>query len=148
MRESNASESGQRELSLAVVGLQFANTDKSKSSRRFEALLCKPGEPVELRPEPKNPADTRAIAVFSARGVQLGYLTAERAPWIGGKLGAGEEAAAIFQGLGNGIAIIRLRFGGDAPTLPPERPAGGDTANRTPIDDEFYPDPEGPEWGA
>ena len=39
-------------------------------------------------------------------------------------------------------AIIRVRFGGGAPTLPTPRPS------RQLWTDEFYADPEGPEWGA
>lgn len=131
----------ERELSLAVVGINFANRDKGKSNRRFEMRLCSPGEPVELRLEPKNPADKNAVAVFSARGVQLGYLTAERAPWIGGKIRAGEIVQAVFQGETATAAIIRARFGGGAPTLP----APGE---RPPAYDDFTQDPDGPEWGA
>ena len=63
-----------RELSLAVVGISHPNANGS--NRRFEAMLCVPGESVELRPEPKNKHDSNAVAVFSARGVQIGYLTA------------------------------------------------------------------------
>ena len=63
-------------MSLAVVGVGFANRDGS--NRQFAIAECDPGEPVELRPEPKNKADERAVAVWSARGVQMGYLTAER----------------------------------------------------------------------
>lgn len=131
-----------RELSLAVVGLPFPNMDRRKSNRRFEALLCRPGEPVELRPEPKNPADPHAVAVFSARGIQLGYLTAERAPWIGAKLRAGVELNAVFQSMSEGMAIIRARLGGGLPSLP--------AAPRRQDDhrDDFEPDPDGPEWGA
>lgn len=67
-----------RQLSLFVVGAGHPN--KRGGDRRFEALLCAPGEPIELVPEPRNPADPNAVAVFSIRGVQIGYLTAERAP--------------------------------------------------------------------
>lgn len=131
----------ERELSLAVVGLDYPNPDRSKSNRRFEAALCRPGDPVELRPEPTNRHDPRAVAVFSARGVQLGYLTAERCGWIGAKLRAGEEVAAVFQETGTAATVIRVRFGGGAPSLPKKR------RGRRPTED-FYADPEGPEWGA
>jgi hypothetical protein len=130
-----------RELSLAVVGLDFANSDKSRSNRRFEMALCAPGDPVELRREPKNKADRNAVAVYSERGIQLGYLTAERAPWIGGKLAAGEEVVAVFQERLAAVGVIRVRFGGAAPKLPPPRPP-------VVYHDDFTPDPEGPEWGA
>lgn len=132
----------QRELSLAVVGIDFANADKTKSNRRFELLQCEPGDPVELRREPKNPHDPSAVAVFSERGIQVGYLTAERAPWIGGKISVGEEVEAIFQALSGGAATIRVRFGGGSPTLPVAAPPP------TSSFDDFHPDPEGSEWGA
>ena len=108
-----------RELSLAVVGLDFANPDKS--NRRFEMALCVHGEPVHLVREPKNRADPRAVAVVSARGIQLGYLTAERCGLIGGWLDAGEKHEAVFQEPGRSAAIIRVRFGGGRLSLPPER---------------------------
>ncbi len=131
-----------QELTLAIVGIDFPNSDRSRSNRRYEALLCVPGEAVTLVPEPRNPHDPHAVAVFSIRGVQLGYLTAERAPWIGARLRGGEEVAAVFQGMGEGAAYVRVRFGGGVPTLPVGR------ESRAPADVDFYPDPEGSEWGA
>ncbi|MFV3517306.1 HIRAN domain-containing protein, partial [Mycobacterium tuberculosis] len=67
-----------QELTLAVVGIDFPNTDGS--NRRSEAMMTLPGESVELVPEPKNKHDSNAIAVISPRGIQLGYVNAERAP--------------------------------------------------------------------
>ncbi|PAX07281.1 HIRAN domain-containing protein [Sphingomonas lenta] len=107
-----------QELSLAVVGLDFPNADKSRSNRRFEVALCRPGDPVELRPEPKNPADPRAVAVYSERGVQMGYLSAERCGLIGKRLNAGDAYRAVFQEADRHKAVIRVRFGGGEPTLP------------------------------
>ena len=137
------------ELTLAVVGIDFPNTDKSKSNRRMELMLCAPGEPVDLRREPKNPHDANAVAVFSDRGVQIGYLSAERAPLIGRRMQQ-EEHVAVFQALTGSMGYVRIRFGGGVPTLPDpgdaETHAPGRTAAFDP--DAFYPDPEGPEWGA
>lgn len=143
-----------QELTLAVVGIDFPNADGS--NRRSEAMMTLPGEPVELIPEPKNKHDNNAIAVMSPRGVQLGYINAERAPYIGGRMARGEDAEAIFQGLDGGSAFIRIRFGGGAPTLPPvsHKPASAPQTPRpsrrsAPYDPHaFYPDEEGPEWGA
>ena len=104
------------ELSLAVVGAAHPNADGS--DRRFETLLCAPGEPVELRPEPTNKADPNAIAVFSSRSVQIGYLTAERAPWIGSKLASGVELRAVFQSKTDYGALIRANLEGADPILP------------------------------
>lgn len=49
-----------KQMSLHVVGANHPNADGG--NRRFEILLCVPGEPIELIPEPKNPADPNAIA--------------------------------------------------------------------------------------
>ncbi|WP_157218379.1 HIRAN domain-containing protein [Flavisphingomonas formosensis] len=130
-----------RQLSLAVVGADHPNRDKS--NRRFEILLCLPGEPVRLMPEPRNPVDPHAMAVFSARGIQIGYLTAERAPWIGGMVRNGREIRAIFQQATAGGAIIRAAFDGLEPVLPPAPACAADSS--APDDafdgiDPIYPD--------
>lgn len=132
----------QIELSLAVVGLQYDNHDGS--SRTLEARLCAPGDPVRLVREPKNRKDPSAVAVFSGRGVQLGYVPAERCGWVGRKIDAGEHVEAIFQELGERIAVARVRFGGGPPTLP-------SFIDREPISaaiDRFYADPPASDWGA
>ena len=105
-----------KQMSLHVVGADFPNA--GGGNRRFEILLCAPGEPVKLVPEPKNPVDPNAVAVFSVRGVQIGYLTAERAPWIGGMLRAGRELHAIFQQATQPGAAVRIAFDGGAAVLP------------------------------
>ncbi|WP_380925512.1 HIRAN domain-containing protein [Sphingomonas leidyi] len=130
---------GERELSLAVVGIPYDNADGS--SRRFELLLCAAGDPVELRPEPTNEHDPRAIAVFSERGVQLGYLSAERCGWIGRMMADGAPVVAIFQEVLETSAVIRARFGGGNPTLPA---SGAPAAS----DSDFVPDPDPGIWGA
>lgn len=128
-----------REISLAVVGADFANPDRSKSNRRFEIALCAPGDPVTLVLEPKNPADPNAVAVFSERGIQLGYLTAERAPLIRIMV-RDEEVRAIFQSATRFGAVIRATFDGSEPTLPAatEKDFGPDHA-ADPASG-FYPD--------
>ncbi|WP_375293501.1 hypothetical protein [Novosphingobium sp. G106] len=35
--------------------------------------------------------------MVSARGIQIGYLSAERCGWIGAKLRYGEDLRAVFQ---------------------------------------------------
>lgn len=108
-----------RALSLAVVGADYPN--KRGPGRRFEIEICRPGDAVQLVPEPKNPKDPRAIMVMSERGVQLGYVTAERAPWIGGMIANGREIAAVFQEKASYGAVIRVAFDGAEPVLPPAR---------------------------
>ncbi len=122
-----------RQLSLHVVGANHSNR-KGGGDRRFEILLCVPGEPVELVPEPRNPVDPNAVAVLSARGVQIGYLTAERAPWVGAKMRNGTEVVAIFQSATPGGAAIRVGLDGDYPVLPETKPPPSDN------DDGFWPD--------
>jgi len=123
-------------LSLAVVGARFPN--RRGPDRRFEILLCKPGDPVSLIPEPKNRADERAVAVFSLRGVQIGYLTAERCGWIGRMIREGREIRAIFQKPTQFGAVIRAAFDGAEPHLP----APESESRAAAPDDEsgFWPD--------
>lgn len=129
-------------LSLAIVGTGFPN--KRGPTRRFELEICRPGEPVHLIPEPQNPADEHAIAVFSCRGVQLGYLRSERAVFIGTIMNRGEEVVAIFQELTTHGAAIRVSFDGELPVLPPpktdeSRPPEGEA------EPDWYPDEEWPD---
>lgn len=123
------------QLSLAVVGADYPN--KRGPARRFELAICQRGEPVELIPEPKNPADERAVAVFSCRGIQIGYLTAERCGRIGALIRAGRVVTAIFQEQTPYGAVIRVAFDGDAPVLPPQRFADPES--------EWWPDEEWPD---
>ena len=140
-----------KELTLAVVGIDYPNADRAKTNRRSELLLLAPGTAIDLRPEPKNPHDEHAVAVFSPSGIQVGYLTSERAVFISARIRAGDEVAAIYQGLAGAAGYIRVRIGGGQPTLPPDR---GDVdqvsspARSADGDNGFFPDPDGPEWGA
>ncbi len=135
------------ELTLAIVGIDFPNNDGS--NRRSELMFSEIGEPMELRPDPKNKHDDLAVAVFSARRVQVGYITAERAPLVGARIRAGADVKAIYQGLVGGAGYVRVRFDGQDPTLPnkPDPLGSPGTADRS-DDCGFYPDPDGPEWGA
>ena len=130
-----------KQMSLHVVGASHLNADGG--NRRFEILLCASGDPVELVPEPKNPADPNAIAVFSSRSVQIGYLTADRAPWIGGMLRNGRPVEGIFQSATPFGAAIRVAFDGDHPILPTAnaiRPTRLEPAAVEFWPDETYPD--------
>lgn len=128
-------------MSLAVVGAQYPNSDGS--DRRFEILLCKSGEPVQLRPEPNNRHDEQAVAVFSVRNVQLGYLTAERCGRIGAIIRAGREVHAFFQRKTEFGAWIRVAFDGELPIVQEFREADGRQVNCDEVVDRepvFYPD--------
>ena len=123
-----------RQTSLAIVGIDYPN--KRGPARRFELEICAPGEAIDLRPEPKNPYDEHAIAVYSCRDVQLGYLPSERAVWIGTLTRQRHTMRGIFQGVTGSIGWIRVAFDGDEPTLPSEPTAAVQTD-----DSGFWPDP-------
>lgn len=124
------------DISLPVVGADYPNKGKSPT-RRFELALCAPGEPIELRPEPDNPADEHAVAVYSIRGVQLGYLQSVRAVRIGQLIRQGANIVAVFQEATPGGGLIRLAFDGTTPDLPPRIEADPDP--------EWWPDEEYPD---
>ncbi|MBJ6123379.1 HIRAN domain-containing protein [Sphingomonas mollis] len=133
-----------QELTLAIAGIDFPNADGG--NRRSEAMMTLPGDPVTLMPEPRNRHDRNAVAIISPSGMKLGYVSAERAPYIGSRINRGEQVAAIFQGIHGGGAYIRVRFGGGLPTLPPAAaPSHRSTRDEA---DGFYPDEDGPAWGA
>lgn len=129
----------EREFSLQVVGAAYPNADGS--SRLFAIKTTVPGDPIELSPEPKNPLDPYALAVLNGRGEQLGYIPADRAPWVGSKMRDG-IVSAIFQEETRFGAAIRIRIGEGAPTLPPAREP------EIVQDEDAIIDPDGPTWGA
>jgi hypothetical protein len=118
-------------LSLAVVGADYPN--KKGPTRRFAIALCRPGDPVHLVPEPKNPADPRAVQVWSVDAVLMGYLSAERCGWIGGMIAEGRELQAVFQEPTTYGALIRVSLDFNQPDLPPAR----EPANQEP---DWWPD--------
>lgn len=135
-------------LSLAVVGADYENEDKARSNRRFEIALCKPGDAVHLVPEPENNADSNAVAVFSERGIQIGYITAERCGRIGAIIRDGRDFCAVFQQAAPYGCVIRVAFDGAIPVVNPNaqpilrRPELTEGADP---DFDFEPDPEWPD---
>lgn len=122
-------------LSLAVVGANYPNADGG--NRRSEIAFCDPGEPLELRPEPNNPHDEHAIAVFSARGFQIGYVASQRAVYLKTLLRAGHTLHAIFQDIAPWGAIARVGID-CVPDLPLPRDGSPDVTDDG--DSGFYPD--------
>ena len=143
----SASEIGEavaRELSIAVVGAPYPNKDGS--NRQFEVKLSSPGDCVELLPEPKNRYDEHAVAVFSVRGVQIGYISSERAPLVGSLLRAGHDLAAVFQEETPWGAVIRVGIDRE-PVLPSAKPLAAPVQPAMISDEDvgFWPD-EDPGW--
>ena len=132
------------QLSVAIVGANFPNANGG--NRRSEIAFCDPGEPMELRPEPKNPHDEHAIAAFSARGFQIGYVASQRAVLLGSLMRDGHVLTAIFQDVATWGAIARV--GVDcAPVLPEaseNEDQDGGAGDREPAlglaDPDFWPD--------
>ena len=127
-------------VSIAVVGMRHKNADGS--DRRAEIDMCMAGENVSLVPEPENEFDPRAIAVYSQRMVQIGYVKAERASRIGSLLGTA-DVVAVFQRPSSFGAWVRIAFDGVPPILTDamlDDQEGG--AKMAPLlqADEFYPD--------
>ena len=73
--------------------------------------------------------------MFSSRGVQIGYVTAERAPWIGKLLGE-REVRVVFQGHAKFGAWARVAFDGEEPVLPAVKAVGEQQE-----ESGFWPDP-------
>jgi len=131
-------------MSLAVVGAAHKNADGS--DRGAEIGRCLPGDPVALVPEPDNEFDRHAIAVFSMRGVQIGYLTAERAPRIGSLIHDGHEVTTVFQREARFGAWIRVAFDGEQPVVTDAMlELQDDNAVEKISMPDFYPDEEWPD---
>lgn len=86
------------EYLLIATGERFRNADGR--TRQDEIALCGIGERVELRREPQNPRDRMAVALFSIRDSQLGYLNREHAAWIGALIDDGEQVGATVHRIG------------------------------------------------
>lgn len=86
---------GWNDFSLPAVGEWFDNDDGT--SRQAELARCERGEQVQLVREPENPHDRMAVAVFSCRGIRVGYLKRDRAVWIGSKIDRGYDVRAIVE---------------------------------------------------
>ena len=126
-------------MSLAVVGVAHKNSDGS--DRRIEIDVCMPGEPVDLVPEPENEFDVHAVAVFSCREVQIGYVKADRSPRIRSLLSS-TEVRAVFQRSAQFGAWVRVAFDGEDPVLTDVMLEDHDenVDRGSPAEPDFYPD--------
>lgn len=111
---------GINDFRLRLVGERFDNPDGS--SRQEELAQCQAGEPVELRREPDNPADPSAVAVYSIRGIQIGYIGANYASWVGSKIDREYEVRAIIGKMSGGRrtglplgAVLTINMEGEEP---------------------------------
>lgn len=125
-----------RGVSLAIVGADHPN--KRGPSRRFGIALCRPGDAIELRREPRNQFDEFAIGVWG-KDVQLGYVRSERAAWLAPMLDRGRTVTAIFQEATDYGCAIRIAFDGERPALPPP-------TDRPDVDPDFAADDDPGFW--
>ena len=113
---------------LRVVGVTYPNSDGS--SRQAEIARCVAGERIELWRERSNPFDPSAVAVISARDVQVGYIGADRCAWIGSKIDRGLPISVIVDRILGGDhdrwigMVIRLNMGGEMPSFDPDEGYG------------------------
>lgn len=111
---------GTNDFRLRLVGERFDNEDGS--SRQEELARCTVGEIVELVREPSNPHDPSAVAVYSCRRVQIGYVGADRSAWIGSKMDRGYPVRAAIGAIRGGrsglpfSAVLALNLEGEEPS--------------------------------
>jgi hypothetical protein len=115
---------GWNDFSLAAVGCGYENEDGS--SRQLELAECRPGDPLELVRQPENPHDPLAVAIITASGTCVGYLSRDRAAWIAPKIDRGYPVNAIVERvkgahLSNATLglVIRMNIEGELPELSP-----------------------------
>lgn len=114
---------GWNDFSLPACGEWYENEDGT--SRQAELARCQPGDVVDLVREPENPHDRMAVAIFTRRGIRVGYLRRDRAVWIGSKLDRGYDVRAIVERVkGTHLPdatlglVVRVNMEGDDPELP------------------------------
>ena len=114
---------GWNDFSLAAVGCWYDNDDGS--SRQLELGECRPGDHVELVRQPLNAHDSLAVAIVTASGTCVGFLSRDRAAWIAPKIDRGYPVNAIVErvkgahlpGATLGL-VMRINMEGEEPDLP------------------------------
>ena len=79
-----------------VAGVSYSNKDGT-SRQDYVKKYCKPGLYLVLRPEPDNPEDPEATAVFvrTDKGdLQIGYITSDANRTVSSDLADGETVSA------------------------------------------------------
>ena len=81
-------------VAAGILVLRAAGVSHRREVLQHEAF--RPGEPLALTPEPSNPHDRHAVAIWDAgRERQVGYVPKELAPNLGARLTAGERLRTI-----------------------------------------------------
>lgn len=82
-----------------VAGTYYPNDDGT--SRQRAIVQVRLGERLLLSPEPDNPHDPNAVAVFRQTGKQIGYLPRNHALRAVTRLGEGYNVTAVVRELWN-----------------------------------------------
>lgn len=117
--------------SVIIVGADFP---RRGAARRAEIAACRPGEVLELRRERAAIGGRAAVGVYSARGVQIGYVWPESADQVAGQIAV---ARAIFHMPEKWGAVARITLDGSTPTLPQPKPRRQIVQHPAPARDEY-----------
>lgn len=88
-----------KEYPIGLAGESFRNDDGS--DRQAEIRRCSVGDHVGLVREPYNPYDSNCVAVYSARGVQIGCIP-RSAAWIAERIDKGYPITGEILSIGSG----------------------------------------------
>ena len=102
---------------IPIVGTRFGGW--RARARRAEIDRCRPGEELTLRLERTRISGRRAVGVYSSRGVQIGYVSAEG---VEHPAALASLARAAFKCADTFGAVALFTFDGNAPALPQPKP--------------------------
>jgi hypothetical protein len=106
----------QGSTSTVIIGADFPQRGPA---RRAEIAACQPGEALELRRERTPIGGHAAVGVYSARGVQIGYIWPDSADQVAGQIAV---ARAIFYTAETWGAAAQITLDGSSPALPHPKP--------------------------
>jgi hypothetical protein len=121
----------QGSTSIVIIGADFSQRGPA---RRAEIAACQPGEDLELRRERAIVGGHAAVGIYSARGVQIGYIWPEAADLVAGQIAV---ARAIFYTAEAWGAVARITLDGSSPAVPQPKPKPHINYPPRPLRDEY-----------
>ena len=92
-----------------AAGVTWDNADGS--SRQTIARGLSEYDELELRPEPNNPFDKNAIALFTQDGLQVGYLEGRVAGEVTRRMNTGGSARCFVRAVRERGSVCGVSFG-------------------------------------
>ena len=93
-RHSSVAYDSRRVLGAGALVIRVAGVSYRREALQQEVF--RPGEAAELAPEPSNPHDPNAVAIWDAgHRHQVGYVPKELAPEIAARLRGGDQIRAL-----------------------------------------------------